>query len=163
MTEAGAILVAGGVAALIAFWGVLSHRAVERRRTTLEFIARSEADRDLIAARRQFIELAKASGGLVQWAEEDKEQTEQAQSIRLVLNEFELVSIGIQRSIIDYKLYERWFKSGTIKYWNYAAPFVAALQGRLNNEAIFHEFKEMAGWFKDNKMPRRRIFWSKLF
>lgn len=155
MFEVGAILVAGVLATAAAVWGVVSQRSIARCRATIEFIARSEADGDLIQARRAFIQLAKAPSGLAVWAAEDKEQTEQAQAIKLVLNEFELISIGIQGGIIDFELYKRWHRQGTLAYWRNALPFIAALRDRTGNAALFHEFEEMVGWMKEEKLPRR--------
>jgi hypothetical protein len=130
---------------------------VARSRATLDVILQSEADGDLIAARKKFVELAKASGGLARWADEAQEKSDETQTIRLVLNEFELVSIGIQRGIIDYELYKRWYRSGVIQHWKHAAPFVTALRARTGNDALYHEFEEMCRWMKDNQMPRRKI------
>src|SRR6185312_4651118 len=105
MNDVGAILVSAGVAGIIAMWGIVSQRAITRRRTTLEFISRGDADKDIIQARQKFIELARSNGGLRAHAEEECEKNEDTQKIKLVLNEFELVSIGIQRGVIDYELY----------------------------------------------------------
>ena len=80
-----AILVAGVLGTAAAVWGVVSQRSIARCRATIEFIARSEADSDLIQARRLFIQLAKAPAGLAVWAADDKEQTEEAQAITRVL------------------------------------------------------------------------------
>jgi hypothetical protein len=99
MDEVGAVLVTGAIAAIIAVWGVLSQRVIAKRRTTLDHIVRLQTDHDVIAARKIFIELAKKEGGLAIWASEDKEQTEEAQAIRLILNDFELTAIGIQRAL----------------------------------------------------------------
>jgi Domain of unknown function (DUF4760) len=143
MNEVGAVLLVGFVAATIAVWGIVSQRAVARSRATLDVILHSEADGDLIAARKRFIELAKGSGGLAPWADEAQEKSDQTQTIRLVLNEFELISIGIQRGIIDYELYKRWYRSGVIQHWKHAAPFVTALRARTGNDALYHEFEEL--------------------
>lgn len=159
MDIVGAVLLSGAGAATVAVWGIFTQRAIARRRTTFDHIAASDQDGDVIKARNKFIELAKAPGGLAPWADENKEQTDEVQSIKLVLNDFELISIGIQRGIIDAKLYQRWFKSGVIRHWKYAEPFVSALRTRTGNDSLFHEFQEMARWFGDNKMPRRR-WWS---
>ncbi|WP_349369871.1 DUF4760 domain-containing protein [Salinarimonas sp.] len=122
---------------------------------TIEFIARSEADGDLIKARRLFIRLAKAPPGLAVWAADDTERTEETQAIALVLNEFELISIGIQGGIIDFELYERWQRQGTLAYRRNALPFITALPDRTGNETLFHDFEEMVGWMKEEKLPRR--------
>lgn len=157
MTHVTAVLIVGFVAAAVALWGIFSQRALARRKATLDVILRSEADGDLIAARKFFIQLAKAPGGLATWADVSNENTDEAQAIRLVLNEFELISIGIQRGIIDYELYRRWYRSGVIRHWSHAAPFVTALRARTGNDALYREFEEMCRWMNENRMPRRRI------
>jgi hypothetical protein len=160
MGQICAVLIVGSIAAIIAVWGVLTQRSIARRRATLDHITRTESDGDLIAAQRKFIELATAAGGLGPWAAQEK--GEDVQSIRLVLNELELVSIGIQRGIIDFELYKLWRRSGVIRFWNYSSPFVIALRARLNNDSIYHEFEAMVGWMRDNRMPRKHRwrFWS---
>jgi Domain of unknown function (DUF4760) len=156
---AGAFLFVGILAALIAVWGVTTQRAIARRRATLDYISKGLGDRDLIEAHQKFIELAKEPGGLAPWAEEDKEKTDEAQKIRTVLNEFELIAIGVQLGIIDFELYVRWFRSGVIRYWRHAAPYVFSLRSRLENDAMYHEYEEMVRWLRDNRMPRRgRLF-----
>jgi hypothetical protein len=102
--------------ALIAAWGVISNRAIARRKATLDLITSQERDGDIIKARTAFIALARKNGGLASYAEIDREPDEETQSIRTVLNEFELISIGIQRGIIDFELYKRWNRSGVIQY-----------------------------------------------
>jgi hypothetical protein len=152
------------LAALVAIWGVVTQRAIARRRATLDCITKAEADTDIIGARRKFIELAICNdGGLAKFAEQNCEATEEAQKIRLVLNEFELMAIGIQRGIIDFELYKRWNKSSVLKYWKHAQPFVTRLRARTDNSAYFHEFEQMAGWLRDDKMPARGRFWALFF
>jgi hypothetical protein len=162
-TNVGAFLAIGIVAALVAIWGVTTQRAIARRRATLDHIARSLSDRDLIQAHLRFIQLAKEPGGLAPWADVDKEKSEETQTIKTVLNEFELIAIGIQRGIIDYQLYVRWFRTGAILYWRHGAPFVHALRARVQNDAVFHEFEEMVRWFRENKMPRRGMWIGRWF
>ena len=156
MNEVGAVFVTGAIASLIAIWGILSQRAITRRQVTLDHITHLESDRDIIEARKLFVELAKKPGGLAVWAEENKEQTEQALAIGRILNSYELISIGIQRNIIDFELFKRWHKTSAIKYWERGAPFVMRIRERLGNDMFFHEFEEMVGWFKGEKKPPKR-------
>jgi len=148
-------LIIAALAALIAIWAVITQRIIARRRATLNHIIRQESDSELIKSRQLFITTAKSNGGLVPWSEEDKEKSNQAQAIRLFLNEFELISISIQKGIIDYEMYKRWNKSGTLGVWASAAPFIYRLRERLDNDAIFHEFEQLANWLKDDRMPKR--------
>ena len=163
MNDVGAILFTGTAAVAVAVWGVISQRAITRRRATIELMAAAEADKDVIDARRKFIELARADGGLAVYAEEGKEKDADTQSIRLVLNSFELVAIGIQRGVIDYKLYKLWFRGGVIQYWMFAEPFVKRLRQRTSNKALYHEFEELARWIQDEKVktPRRWKWYGK--
>jgi hypothetical protein len=157
LTEAQAIILTALVAALIALWGLFSQRAIARRQCTFEHIARGECDGDLLRARRAFRALARGEGGLAKWAAAEHEQSDEAQCIFTVINEFELVAIGIQRGIIDFELFARWFKTGTVNKWNEAAPFVTIMRQR-RGQSLYYEFEQMVGWFNDNKMPRR-VWW----
>ncbi|HVV93921.1 MAG TPA: DUF4760 domain-containing protein [Hyphomicrobiales bacterium] len=154
--EAWIILGTGIVAALIAFWGVMSQRAISRRLATIEHISELESDRDMIDARQRFIELAKGNGGLEPFAEEDKERDPDTQKIKIVLNDFELIAIGIQLGIFDEELYARWHKTGAMQFWHRAQPFVMRLRARIANDQIYREYEAMVGRFKRGSGARRR-------
>lgn len=157
MNQVWATSIIGILATVVAIWGIFTQRAIARRRATFDHITKTDADSDIIKARRSFIELAKQSDGLAKWAAEEHEKSDEVQSIKIVLNDFELIAIGIQRGIIDAEFYKRWHRSGVLNYWKHASPFVAALRARTGNEMLFYEFEQMAGWFNDNKPPRRSI------
>jgi hypothetical protein len=152
--DASAILVTGIIATMVALWGIYSQRAITRRQVTLEHISKLESDGDLIRARLKFGELVK-DGNLAQWA--PKVETAETQAIFTVLNEFELIAIGIQRGIIDFELYSRWYKSGTIRRWNDAHPFIVEFRKVNDNKMIYHEFEEMVKWFETDKPPSRGL------
>src|SRR5690606_24978593 len=104
-------------------------------------------------------------GGLRPFAEEECEKNEDTQRIKTVLNEFELVAIGIQRGVIDYELYRRWYRSGVTKYWMFSKPFVERLRERTANKALYHEFEELARWMANEKpkTPKRWAWIGKFF
>lgn len=168
MNEVGALVLGGvvsGVGGGVAFWGVVTQRVIGRRHATLELIHRQQTDKDIIDARNRFIELAgdDAAGGLAKYASKEHEGKPDTQKIILVLNQYELISIGIQRGALDYVIYKRWNKSSVLRYWNHAAPFVHALRSRMNNDALYHEFEQMAWWLKERKMPRRNRWFGLIF
>jgi Domain of unknown function (DUF4760) len=163
MTQIQAVLISTCVATLIAIWGVLSQRAIARRRATIDLITRNEADHDLIKGYQKHIELALAPEGLAKWADVAKEKTVETQTIRLILNQYELVAIGIQLGILDYKFWRRWGRSTTIRSWKHASPFVLKLRERLSNPAIYHEFEELALALEGDKMPKRNWWVGRFF
>lgn len=162
LNEVQAVVYAAILAGMIAIWAIFSQRAITARQTTLEFIRSSEADRDNIKARQKFNELALDPDGMGKWARDEHAQSKEARAIRIVLNEHELVAIAIQRGILDDKTYRRFFKSGVIKTWQHAAPYVLLRRTRTGNHAIYHEVEELARWYQGApNMPRRRFFWRK--
>lgn len=158
-----AILVTGLLAAIVAIWGILSQRAIARRQVTLEYLLKTENDKDLFAAKIEFNELAKAPEGLEKYASEQEQASAQAKAIRHVLNDLELAAIGIEKGIIDFSLYSRWCRSGVIKKWNQSETFIHKLRARTGNEALMREFEAMVGWLKGSKKLKRGYFWSQWF
>lgn len=116
-----------------------------------------ESDPDIISARRKFLLLTQ-NGSLASYAEKKYEGTDEFYSIVTVLNQFELISIGIQRGIVDPKLFERINKSSVLMYWTHAAPFVHALRAKLNNNRLYNELENMTFWLQDREpAPRPRL------
>ena len=65
---------------------------------------------------------------------------------------------------IDFELYKRWNRSGVIRYWCYAEPFIVRLRQRTHNKALYHEFEQMYKWMDSDKkhVPKRRRWWGKV-
>lgn len=150
----------GLFAVVIAIWGVVSSRSIARSQTTMAYMASLEADGSVQAARAKFNDLVRTHGSLSQYADKQWEGTPELQSIVTVLNEFELISIGIQRGIIDPELYRRWNHSNVQLYWKNAQQFVVALRSRVDRPSLYHEFEELARWMNQNRVPHRRFWWA---
>jgi hypothetical protein len=161
-TENPVLLVFGFLAILVAIWGVITQRVVARRHTTIDFIHKQQTDKDVIDARKIFIEQARAPGGLAKWADKSEEGKPESQAIQTVLNHYELIAIGIELGILDFEIYKRYNKTNTITFWHHGAPFIHAIRSRMSNDALYHEFEQMAWWLKERKMPKRNR-WRGLF
>lgn len=162
LNEVSAVVATAGVAAVIAIWGILSQRSITARAATLEFIRQSESDHDLIKARAEFARLALEDDGLGKWA--SKPTSDEFKHIRMTLNEYEMVAIGIQRGIYEDAIYRRWHRSGVLSAWKAAAPFVFARRANTGSDSLYHEFEELARYYKGkNPMPRRGFFWARFF
>ncbi len=162
LNEVQAVLITAAVAAAIALFGIFTQRSITARQTTIQYLRDAERDRDMIRARRKFQKCVRDPNGVAQWGTEANAQSEEARAMRMVLNDYELIAIGIQRGILDDTTYRRWHKSAVVKDWRNAAPYVIAIRTRTNNDALYHEFEEMARWYKGGpNMPTRRYFWRK--
>lgn len=159
LTDVGAILLTGIGAISVAIWGIISQRSITRRQMTIQHINQLDNDKDYIEAVRKFVELAKEGDGLAIWAAGDKEKTTEAQSIRIVLNAFELIAIGIQAGAIDLKMYRQWHKSSVLLFWKHAEPFVYELRRRTERQKLFIEFQMLVERFSGKK-PETRNWWT---
>lgn len=166
VTETESVLITGFAASAIGFfavviavWGVISARAIARRQTTFQHIATLETDGSAQESQQIFNKIVR-DGKLVDYAAADKVGTPEAQAILNVLNGFELISIGIQRGIIEPEFYQLWYRSQVAYTWKNAQGYIVALRARLDRPSLFHEFEEMARWMNDNQIPHRRFWWT---
>jgi Domain of unknown function (DUF4760) len=153
----------GFLASCVAYWGVSTQRLLARRKTTFDHLVKSEFDRDMINATLVFVKQAKTAGGLRQWAAVDKRSTEEGRSIRMVLNEMEIISIGLQHGIIDAEMYSKWSRSGVLRKWQFAKEYVDAVRADSNNNALFHEAEELFKLMQQNKLPKRNFSFRKFW
>ena len=130
----------------------------------MDHLAHSITDNDAIEARNTFIQLGNAEGGLAKWAEPEHEASPEVAAIRLVLNDFELISTSIQFGIMDFDFYRQQNFGTVIRYWKAAAPFIHALRQRTGRQTLYAEFEVLAEWMdKDLRPSRRGKFLRKFF
>lgn len=163
MNEADAVLLVGAFAFLVAVWGVMSTRRISSRQVTVEQLSLALNDRDLISARRLFVDLQRTPGLAAICAQAENVYSKQSRAIRLVLNNWELISIGIQRGIIDYGIVERFHRGTIIQDWEISAPFILELRRRLKTPRIYIEFEILARWMRKEKIPKRGRFWAQIW
>jgi len=168
--ETTAVWVTGIIAATIAIWGVISQRALTRRRATMDLIFGILNDHDYIKARKRFISLSKQTGGLLQYAQidppkiDDEPDEDGKSSIDLILNNYELLAIGIQRGILDFRIIKLYMRAIVLAHWKVAASYVTELREVRENQRYYVEFETLKNWMDDNnpQKPNGR-FWALWF
>lgn len=110
---------------------------------TFQHIARTQADHDMIKA-RNCMRTAETNGGVDLYAAKERQTEEIPAAVNLVLNDLELVSIGIQRGIIDCSLFRAWCESSTVTRWRKWEPYVVKLREELGAPKLFVELEKMA-------------------
>ncbi|MBB5744658.1 DUF4760 domain-containing protein [Brevundimonas variabilis] len=146
-------------AALIAIWGVYSQRVLTRRQTTIQHIAALRADSSIQATVQKFIELSRGNQNLAKWADEENIGKEETLAIIAVLNDYELIAVGIQQGIYEYDLVKCFSKSTIIRFWSAAHPFVIALRNRTKVPTIWQEFEKLNGWVSGKQSPFKALWW----
>lgn len=117
----------------------------------MDLILHQESDRDLIEARAAFNELKAGAVKLVTYAMPDTRNTEQAQTIRKVLNLHELTAVAIEEGVIDERVYRRWFNTTFIKDYIATDSYIQQARKTYENPKAFCEFERMAKRWKSDK------------
>lgn len=167
LTETEAIFITAVVAAIVAIWGIITTRVVARRSATMEHFRRIGSDRDMIDARKLFIDLTGRPGGLATFAcraplASANAHATEIEAIRTVLNDYEMLAVGVQFGTFDLPIIARYYKSTIVRDWGHAAPFIYKLRADLGSSALYHEFEELAHWLQGPRMPSRKS-WTRLW
>ena len=127
LLQAGAILAsAAGVIGVI-----LSNRAIARKRAILDFVIKAQTDHDMLTARKKFVEL-KQAGQMEKYAGNDQLPSDEASTIRFILNMYEVVAIGIKADAFDETIFHDWCRTTLVKDWMASKAFVAQYQREQN-------------------------------
>lgn len=117
----------------------------------MDLILHHESDRDLIAARVNFNELKAGATKLATYGTPADKNSEQAQTLRKVLNLHELTAVAIEEGVIDERVFRRWFNTTFIKDFEATEAYIAEARKTYDNPKAFCEFERMARRWKADK------------
>ncbi|SDG34267.1 DUF4760 domain-containing protein [Pelagibacterium luteolum] len=136
--SAGAVLIA---AAAGAYW----QRRISRQVLTFNNIVNLLWDEDYIKARQKFIALRDGENGqLTALAQAAKRDSDEAGVIAAILNDYEIVSIGVLKGVMDEKMMKRFYRSTVISDYDKIKPFIDEVRRVDNNQKLFSEFETLA-------------------
>lgn len=167
-TDYGSATANGAVvlSAIAAFGVIYSGRNIARRRGTLDLILHIQSDKELIDAREKFIDLKAASTKMETFGHEAQRKSDEAKTIRKVLNIHELTAVAIQEGVIDERVFRRWFNKAYIDDFRACEQYVTAVRNSRGNQAILKEFEILATrWrndehFYDPPIWLKRKWWA---
>lgn len=138
------MVLGAGLAAIIAVWGVLNQWAISRRHATVEFIRFQESDKDCLEALRRFNELfdraelnprryARAAPTFDELPEKQRSAAladwmADREAIRNVLNQDEIVAVGIRNSTLDYRVMAAWQRSALLRRYAVCREYIDELR-----------------------------------
>jgi hypothetical protein len=109
-------------------------------------------DNDYIEQRQKFIRLRDENGGneLIKHAEPQNEGTDDAAAIRAMLNNYELLAVGIHEGVLDEALYRNYLCSTVVKDFERMKPYIDAIRKRdmarayIEYEKLYERWREQA-------------------
>ncbi|WP_460275114.1 DUF4760 domain-containing protein [Celeribacter sp. ULVN23_4] len=142
--SAGAVLISATVAFFVARTNIKEQRRIARRRATLDLLSRNEWDSDYLKARNEFNVLKNTPPGLAFWTSEDHAASPQIATIRSVLNDYEMIAIGIEEDILDEDLYLKWFRSSLLKDYELSKDAINSLREKHKVPSLYDRFELLA-------------------
>ncbi|MDT0576783.1 DUF4760 domain-containing protein [Croceicoccus sp. F390] len=109
-------VIVAAISALVAFIAFWHARKVTRRRATLDMVLKTFVDEDGQSRYAAFKIIMHRYNGdseqldIMGFADPNCPPSDDRQTLRAQLNEYELISLGIRKRLFDEKLYKLWFQ-----------------------------------------------------
>jgi hypothetical protein len=141
------------VSAIAAFLVIWHYGKVERRKATIDLIAKTYFDGEIHNAYKAFkdicIERSDGSMGgeiksLVDLAKKENQKDDAAECLNQVLNQYELISLSIKQKALDEQFYKNWFFTQFLTDYHKTKPYIDALRLNFKSPSFFCEYTSLA-------------------
>lgn len=143
--QAGGVFVAAGAAGIWAYFQIRANRRIARERATLDLLTKREWDKDYLQHKATFNRLRDAEGGLAKWICNEHRNSDEANTIRYIFNDYELTALGIAHDVIDETIYADWFRGSMLRDFRAAEPAIRAARTLVNNDKLYIKWEALAG------------------
>lgn len=150
--------------ALLAFTAVFITGAINRKTARLSLTFQNQSsllwDEDYIEARKIFIKFRDgAKADRLGLAQDAAQSSEEATAVRTIMNDYELVAIGIREKILDERFLRTFSRKTFIDDYEKMQDFITEIRRIRSNNAIFLEFETLACRWRD-QAPNGRPWWN---
>lgn len=154
------------LSAVVAFGAFVHARKTNRKRATLEMVLKTFVDPH---GQKLYIDfkdvMQKHKNGtidILQFADPNCPPSDDRQTVRAQLNEYELIALGIKRGLFDETLYKRWFQDQFQRDYRSLEEFIAKV--REQRPSVFCECVWLYNrWSKvphpENSPNRLKLMW----
>ena len=154
-----AIISTALIGAAVAIWGIATQRHTARSKNTIDF----EHEIKHGQYTENFANVSKALNSkdcneetVKEWAKKSFQTTEEAQSIRKVLNTWEGASNGVRKKIYDSHFLYDIYGSHVINLYTKLSPFIKEVRKDPKRQRAFDHFIELANEWKEWRKKEER-------
>lgn len=148
-------------AAIIAVVSILSARATERRRQTVDILFRARRDEEMTKSLREIAQLHdNPDTDLKRYASDQFKTEDAANSLRYVLNHWEYISVGIQKNIYDEKMIKKASYNTAVGLFDRTEAYIKKLRENERKDTIYQEFEWLAQRWTVRKLKKKRKSFS---
>jgi hypothetical protein len=150
------------LSAIAAFAVIQDARRTAKRRGTMDLILHQESDKELVEERQKFNKIKAGNIRLSSYGKPDKKASEEAQTLRKVLNIHELTAVAIGEGVIDECVYRRWFNGTYISDYQATKGYITEARRTHANPKAFSEFEKAAlRWEEDVSWNANPGWWGR--
>jgi Domain of unknown function (DUF4760) len=141
------------VSAVAAFLVIWHNGKVERRKATIDLIAKTFFDGEIhnsyqvfkdIFIKREADPSSSSIISLESLATKENQKHDDSECLNQVLNQYELISLSIKQKALDEQFYKQWFFTQFTKDYQKTLPFINALRKYFNLPTIYCEYTSLA-------------------
>lgn len=118
-------------------------RQIQAQKATLDFIAEREIDADILKAKTAFNQQRDHSNGFDNFLQNCSNH-ELRESVKTILNDYELTALSIKQGILDEAFYREWFEGSFLKDYQAVRPLIKDIREKENRHKIYNQFEELA-------------------
>lgn len=125
-TPTWALFISAAAIIIAAILGAIWQRRISRQTLTYNTLINQLWDKDYISTRKQFIGIRENDGGqkLEQLARSESETDSQSEAVRLILNNYEMLALGISTGVLDEEIVRRYSKTNTCRDFERMRPYI---------------------------------------
>lgn len=124
---------------------ITTTRSVSSKRAMLDVMLTIQTNAHWIEMREEFIKLRDSPAGLEKYA---NGKTKHTLSIRKQLNQYELISIGISRGILEKDMFRQFYRGTFLKDYSAARNFIDKERDQSKNQKFWIELETLAKEFE---------------
>lgn len=126
-----------------------------RQRATIDLLLQENQDTEMIAAHAAVMALSDQTS-LVSCLSTDSNYQEKLADIRLLLNRYEFVALGIRTGAFEESVYKTLKYSQVMNVWDKSKPLIMEIRRTHNKHTYYQEFEWLANrWLADPLKPRQ--------
>lgn len=118
-------------------------RQIQAQKATLDFIAEREIDADILKAKTAFNQQRDHPNGFDNFLQNCSNH-ELQESVKTIMNDYELTALGIKQGILDQAFYREWFEGSFLKDYQAVRPLIKDIREKENRHKIYNQFENLA-------------------
>lgn len=143
------------VSALTFIVGVVSliiNSKHSKQRATVDLIIRQRDDSEYLPSVRTIMELHKKNRCATEFPELMTPGSPEGEALKKVLNEQELIAVGIREKAFNEEIYKQMQYTGIVNLWNATEKMVYFIRKQRQSKTIYRDFERLAKKWKANPL-----------